>query len=85
DAASTLLLRGVVGIMRVLRTPNDGSDDSSSPASSRQRLTGTPPLPAKRLEPSGIPLPDAVADDRRNVVWNAHGLAGTSSGSESGV
>jgi len=34
---------------------------------------------------SGIPLPDAVAHDRRDVVWNPHFVAGSGSGSVSGA
>src|ERR1039458_322911 len=82
-AAGAVGLRNLVGIMHSLRTPNDGSDDSRSPASSRQRLGGMPPLPAERLQPRVFPLPNTVANDRRNVVGNGHRVAGTCSGSGS--
>jgi hypothetical protein len=46
DAAGALRLRGFVGIMAFDATC-DGSDDSRSPASRRQRLVRVPSLPAE--------------------------------------
>src|ERR1035438_167819 len=83
-AAGAVGLRNLVGIMHSLGATNDGSDDNRSPASSRQRLAGTPPLPAERLQPRVFPLPSTVADDRRDVIRDAHGVTGTCSGSDSG-
>src|ERR1022692_2899666 len=71
--------------MHSLGATNDGSDDSRSPASRRERLAGMPTLPAKRLQPRVFPLPNTVADDRRNVIGDVHCLAGTCSGSGSGA
>src|ERR1019366_2392166 len=83
-AAGAVGLRRLVGIMHSLRTPSDGSDDNRSPASRRQQLAGLPPLPAERLQPLGIPLPDSMPDNRRDVIRNVHGVTGTCCGSGSG-
>ena len=83
DAAGALRLRGIVGIMAFDAT-SDGSDDSRSPASRRQRLVRVPSLPAERLQALGVPRPPTVADNRRDVIWDAHGVTGTCCGSGSG-
>src|ERR1039457_1979906 len=73
EATGAVGLRNLVGVMRF-----------PGPAFRRQRLARRPWLAVERPEPSVIPPPDAVADNRRNVIGNIHRVAGTCSGSGSG-
>src|ERR1039458_7905624 len=82
-AAGAVGLRNLVGIMRCLRTTHR-RPPNRYPARRCKRLARRPWLAVQRLKPSSIPPPDAVADDRRNVVGNGHRVAGTCSGSGSG-
>src|SRR5208283_221334 len=81
DPAGAILMWCVVDTILCLAATND----SRSPASCRQRPAGMPPLPAERLQPQSVPRPNTVADNRRNEIGNAHGLAGTCLGSDCGA
>src|SRR5208282_1332407 len=80
DATGAIRLGYIVGIMHSLGATND----SRSPASRRERLAGMPTLSAQRLQPRGVPRPNTVANDGRDVIRDAHGSAGTCSGSGTG-
>jgi hypothetical protein len=60
DAASAVRVWGFVSAMHGFRTTDDCSA-SNGPASRRKRSTGKPRLAVQRLQPSGVPLPNAVA------------------------
>src|ERR1019366_1093452 len=72
-AAGAVGLRNLVGGIRF-----------PGPAFRRQRLARRPWLAVERPQPRGVPPPDAVADNRRNVIGNIHRVAGTCAGSGSG-
>jgi hypothetical protein len=71
DSTSAVRVREFVSAMGGFGTSGDCSA-SSNPAARGKRLTRKPRLAVERLQPSGVPPPNAVPDYRRDVVGDVH-------------